>query len=171
MSTSIKDVTNFLQKNENLIKEIQETASTGSDIIESFAKRLEENKKQSEALLEKINSMEFAISTNPDVKKKQAMLLNEIGEVSKKIWKFKNFPSVTSHLFAQRSALYLELGNTYNDLVGQIVTFTQDEVDQLRELLRRATLDAQARQRLASILDGAVNISKFALRVALKLPS
>lgn len=166
---SIKDMTDFLLKNEDLIREIQETVNPGVDIVQSFAVRLDKNRKESEALLKKINNIKFEVSSKPDVKQKQAMLLKEIGEVSKKIQMFKNIPSLTTNLFLQRSALYLELGNTYNDLVGQIVTFTQDEVDQLRELLRRAALDAQARQRLASILDGAVNISKFALKVALKL--
>lgn len=172
MSTHIKgiaEVTLFLQENEALIEEIQETVSTGADIVKALAERLENNRKIAEELLTEVNTLEFTVAVMPDVKAKQAALLNEIGEVSKKIQKFKNFPSVTTHLFAQRAALYLELGNTFNDLVGQIVTFTQDEVDQLRELLRRAVLDIQDRQRLASILDGAVNVSKFALRVALKL--
>ncbi len=61
------------------------------------------------------------------------------------------------------------LGNTFNDLVAQIVTFSPQEIDDLRVLLRRATLDTASRQKLAHVLDASVQISKLLLRVAGKL--
>jgi hypothetical protein len=64
---------------------------------------------------------------------------------------------------------YMLLANTYNDLVGQIVTFTPQEIDELRVLLRKATLDIEFRKQLAHVLDAAVQVSKLLLRVAGKL--
>jgi hypothetical protein len=62
------------------------------------------------------------------------------------------------------AALYVALANTYNNSIRKIVPFTQEEVDTLRVLLRRATLDAAARQRRADVLDAAVQLAKLGLR-------
>ena len=62
------------------------------------------------------------------------------------------------------------IGRTpYNNAVRKIVPFTQDEVDSLKVLLRRATLDAAARQRWADVLDAAIQLAKLGLRVAVKV--
>ena len=166
---SIRGVTGFLQQNEDLIKDISAAASDAAGVIGGLSTRLDKNRSDAEELVANINGQAFAVAKDSNVKQRQEQLLEQIEQVSKDIQKFRDDEDILVHLYGQRGALYMALGNTYNDLVPQLVTFTQQEVDDLRVLLRRAVLDAAARQRQADVLDAAVQISKLALRVATKL--
>lgn len=165
IDASINGVTDFLKQNEDLIKDIGEAAKT----IETLNRQLTENRKQAEKLVDRINEMKFAVSQSAETRQRQRLLLSKIEQVSKDIQLFADEPDILALLFAQRAGFYMALGNTFDDLVSDIVRFSPQEIDDLRVLLRRATLDAKSRQEIAHVLDAAVQLSKFALRVATKL--
>ena len=52
---------------------------------------------------------------------------------------------------------------------GKIIKFTDEEVAELKELMRQATLDTEARRRWADILNASIQVTKIALKVAVKL--
>jgi len=162
---SIRGVMGFLQENDALMKDIKE----GVGDLRALGDRLDDHRAQANRLLETINDMPFAVATDREVRARQKRLIDQIAKVGKDLQTFIDEPDILVLLWAQRGALYLALGNTYNDLAADIVTFSQAEVDELRILLRRATLDTEARKRLADLLDGAIQVSKFGLRTAAKL--
>lgn len=166
---SIAGVGAFLEKNDGLIKEISEAAGAVGTVLANLADKVDANKEEASALAEQLGQTEFAIAGESSVKARQEQFLDEIAQVGKRIRQFRDHPDILVHLYAEQGALYVGLSNTYNDLVGEIITFSQEEVDEIRVLLRRATLDAAARQRWADVLDAAVQITKFSLRVATKL--
>lgn len=162
---SINGVTDFLQSNEGLVKDIQNAAKSITDL----GNQLDQHRQDAESALAAIGSTPFAVSGDPEIKAAQTALLNQIAVVNTRILQSQGDPIVRADLNNQLATLYTRLANTYNNLIGQIVTFTAEEVTQLQLLLQQATLDAAARQRQADLLAGAVQISKFALRFALKL--
>ena len=166
---SLETIVTLFQENEALIDRIRESFGTGAATVAVLADKLEKNRREAEILLGEIQSLAFERPRSKSTRKTQKMLLKEIGVVGKKIRKFADFPALVSGLLLHRSALFVELGNTYNDLTAEIVSFDEREVERLRKHLRRATLDAESRHRLSSILEGAVNISKFALSFGLGL--
>lgn len=166
---SISGIGQFLQNNDDLVKEISEAVGATVVTIEGLANRVEANRREAEALVRQLGQTEFAIARDVSVRASQKRFLDEIAEVGKKIREFRDHPDILVHLYAERGALYVGLANSYNDLVGQMITFTPAEVEDIRIFLRRATLDAQARQRWADVLDAAVQITKLSLRVAAKL--
>ena len=166
IAKSIKGVTDFLQGNEALIKDVVDQAKKIGDLFT----QIEQAKDDVKALVDEIpNHITFAVAPSAAVKVTQTALLGEIADVSRKIADFKDQPLLVASLCLHRSGLYVALGNTYNSLVPAVIQFTQQEIDTLQVLIRRATLDAQARQRWADVLDAAVQISKAGLQLALKL--
>ena len=163
---SIEGVGKFIKENDELIADIKSRKET----LEKFAEKVKANRDETDALVKKIEKIPFTVAKESDTKERQTQLLNEIKETRKKIHLLRDNPTLVGLLHGNLSRFYLELGNTYlEESVENIVTFTQDEVDEIRVLLRRATLDAQARQNLADILDAAVQIGKLGLKIALKL--
>jgi hypothetical protein len=59
------------------------------------------------------------------------------------------------------------MANTYDVTVQKVISFSQAEVDELKRLLERAVLDAGSRKRKAALLDGAIALTKIALKVGL----
>ena len=170
IEASTKGVTEFLDDNDKLIEEIRGTADDAIDQLQDLFKILEKNRKQAEELVSKIDSMKFAVSNNEDVKKTQKQLLEEIREVSKKIQSFQDNPSLCAAFLGVRARLRFDLGKTFiKETVQTIVPFTPDEIQELRGHLRKAVLDTVARQKRADILDATVQISKLAIKVAVKL--
>lgn len=166
IAKSIKGVTDFIQGNEALIKDIVDQAKS----ISALFAQIEQAKGDVKALVEEIpNHITFAVAQSAAVKSTQTALLGEIADVSRKIVDFKDQPLLVASLYLHRSGLYMALGNTYNSLAPAAIQFTQVEIDTLQVLIRRATLDTQARQRWADVLDAAVQISKSGLQLALKL--
>ena len=162
---SVRGVMTFLQENDALIKDIKD----GLGDVKTLGKRLDEHRARATQLLETINELPFAVARDRDVRAKQKRLVEQITRVGKDMQAFIDEPDILVLLWAQRGALYVALGNTYNDMVADFVTFSQAEGDELRNLLRRATLDTESRQRLADLLDGAIQVSKFGLRTVAKL--
>jgi hypothetical protein len=169
IEASLKGVTDFLQDNEHLIETIRDTAKSATGQIKKLDERLTANREQAAQMIDKINQMKFAVSPAPDIRQRQRLILGKIEQVSKDIQLFADEPDILIMLYLERSGLYMALGNTYNDLVPAMVIFSPEEVDSLRVLLRRATLDTESRKQLAHLLDAAVQLSKLALGVAGKL--
>jgi len=165
----LRELMDFLRENEALITKTRDVFDAGTDVVGKLSSRLEKNRIRTEELLRQAGKIKFSVASDPDVKRIQRTLVKEIRDVNKKIEQFGSMPSLVTNLLLLRSALYLELGNTYSDMVAEVVAFTQQEIDQLRELLRRAVLDTESRERISAILNGAINISKFVIRFALKL--
>ncbi len=162
---SVRGVMAFLQENDTLIKDIKD----GIGDARSLARRLDEHRARASQLLDTIRDLPFAVARDRDVRAKQKRLVEQITRVGKDMQAFVDEPDILSLLWAQRGALYVALGNTYNDLVAEIVSFSEKEIDDLRILLRRATLDTESRKRYADLLDGAIQVSKFGLRTVAKL--
>ena len=152
---SIEGVSRFLKENDDLIKDIR----TGKETLEKLANRVKSNRDAAENLVEEIGKIPFKVAKKQDIRDRQTKLLIEIKETRKKIHIFRDYPTMMGLFESNLAALYLELGNTYiEDSIENIVTFTQDEVNEIRVLLRRATLDTEVRQNVAHILDAAVQI-------------
>ncbi|HQR21844.1 MAG TPA: hypothetical protein PKV98_13305 [Burkholderiaceae bacterium] len=162
---ALSDLTTFLQKNEALIEEIRD----GVKALDDLNSTLDQHRQDADAMLSQINNLSFAPARDEDVRKRQRVLLENIEELSKKISLHADDPDLLILFFAQRGDLWFALGNTFNEAAGSIITFSPDEVDELRVLLRRATLDAAARQRVADVVDAAVQLSKLAFRIAAKV--
>ena len=169
IEASLKGVTDFLQKNEALIEQIKDTAQGANDAIKALADQLQASRDEAAQMVERIDGMRFEVARDAQTKQRQQLILGKIEQLSKDIQTFADEPDILVMLYAERGAPYAGLANTFNDQVAQIVTFSPQEVDDLRVLLRRATLDIESRQQLAHILDAAVQVSKLLLRVAGKL--
>jgi hypothetical protein len=169
IQTSTQGLTDFLQRNDKLIQDIRETGKDVTDQVKGLATRFDQARNEAQELISKLGTASFVVAKANDTKVKQARLFEEITVIGKKISDYQDHPEITAGLYATQAAKYVALANTFNDTVSQFVTFTDDEVAQLQTLLRGATLDAEARQRWADILDATVQLTKLALKVAAKL--
>lgn len=170
IAASFEGVNQFLKENEELVKEIRGAVSATKDTIETLADRVQTNRTETEEMTKKIGKIAFKVAKKRDTKDRQKELLKKIEEAKKKIEQYKDDPTMMGLIQTDLSAYYLALGNTYlEESVEQIVTFTPEEANEIRSLLQSATLDAQNRENLAAILDAAVQISKVALKMAVKL--
>lgn len=167
--TNANDFIDFLKGNDALVQEVGDTARDAVNLITGLADRIEARRKETASLVDGLGALPFDVARTADMAAKQSQILGQIEDTSKSIQQFRDHPEITTPLLATRAALYVALANTYNDAVRKIVPFTQDEVDSLKVLLRRAALDAAARQRWADVLDAAVQLAKLGLRVAVKL--
>lgn len=155
-----KQLVDFLQQNEELIKNI----AAESDTLPNLFQKVEENRAKAQSLLPtKDLNVNFQGSADHNVLDAQRNLVEQISKTSADIQKFQDEPDLQAGLLAHEGALYAALANTYDDSFAWVITFTQEEIDSLNVLLRHATLDAAARQRTADVLDAAVEISKFIL--------
>ena len=170
ITASFEGVNRFLEENDELISDIRDTVSSASDEVKSLADRVKANRDATEELVKKVGDIPFAVAKKSETKTRQAKLLEEIKRARRKIHQYRDDPTMMGLFKTNLAALYQELGNTYlEDVVEKMVTFTQEEVDEIRVLIRRATLDAEARQNIADILDAAVQIGKVALKLGVKL--
>jgi hypothetical protein len=169
IAARLKSVTDFLQKNEALIEAIKDAGQAAAKQIDALSDRLEANREEAAKLVEQIDGLNFQVARDAQTRHRQRLFLDKIEQLSKDIQLFADDPDILVMLYAERGALYVGLGNTFSDSVAQIVTFTPQEIDDLRVLLRRATLDTKSRKQLAHVLDATVQISKLALRVAGRL--
>lgn len=159
----------MIAEQEELIDELMDLADEGRDVRDDVLTRIEDTRDWAARLIDDIDDMDFFISDDPDDRGEQQMLLQEIQAIGKKIHQFRFYPDITTHLRLQRGALLVALANTYNDLTAYVIEFSEDEVMQLRLLLRRAVLDAEERQHWANVLDSAVQLSKFMFRVGTRM--
>jgi hypothetical protein len=122
-----------------------------------------------EDLIKTLGHTKFAIEKDQDIRAKQEKILQEIGENGKKIILFSDDPELVGLFHSHRAKLYLALANTYDVTVQRVISFSQSEVDELKRLLERAVLDAGSKKRKAALLDGAIALTKIALKVGLKV--
>ncbi len=167
--TSFQGVVEFIQQNDTLIKDINETAEISVDQIKKLVNRLDQTRKETEQLIQKLGSTRFVIAKKQDVKMRQQALLKKIEEVSKEIQEWKDDPTIASLLVAERGELYLRMANTYNQTVSKVISFSQSDIEELEVLIRRSILDTQARKKKAHILDSSIQIAKILFRVGKKL--
>lgn len=166
---SVQGVVDFIQQNDTLIQDINETAEVSVDQIKKLVHRLDQTRKETEQLIQKLGSTKFVIAKKQDVQNRQKALLEKIEEVSKDIQVWRDDPTIAGLLLAARGELYQRMANTYNHTVSKVIRFSQSEVDELEVLIRRSILDTQSRKKKAHVLDGAVQMAKILFRIGKKL--
>ncbi len=169
IATSTRGIVEYLQRNDTLVKQISEAGEEAAVKLKQLAQRIDAGRREAEELIDELGTVEFVVARSSDVRVKQQELLDQIAEVSKDIQRFNAYPQITALLYAQRSEFYLLLANTFNDTVKEVVSFTQQEIDDLNVLLRRSVLDAEARKQKAHLLDAGIQLAKLAFKLAGKL--
>lgn len=170
---SFEGIAAFLRQNDELITRIRdgiEIGGTGANDIRRFFTKLNVAKDDAEELLDTLGpNIKFVVARSNDTRATQEALLEEINEVSQDIRDSAGDPELRALQLLHRSRLYKKLADTFNDTVSRIIPFSQPEIDELETLLSRARLDAEKRQKMAFVLDGAVGLAKFAAKVAMKV--
>ena len=170
MNRSIEGVVTFLQDNDNLIKQLMETAESATTDIEQLSTQVEHARDEAQVLVDQLRSVEFAVGRQDDTKVRQTALLDAVAALRKKFETYKNDPLRRGIYAAEISNLYLQLANTFNnETVAQIVPFEADEIATYKDLLTKAVLDAASRKKRAAVIKAAAQVSRLALGVAGKL--
>ena len=169
ITRSLEGVVNFMRGNDKLIKDVVEAGEGSVNELQKLANRLEVARTDTEDLISTLGQAKFAIDKDPDIRATQEKILQEIGENGKKILLFSDEPELVGLFHAHRAKLYLALANTYDATVQKVISFSQADVDEFNRLLERAVLDASSKKRKAALLDGAIGLTKIALKVGIKL--
>ncbi|HAP42387.1 MAG: hypothetical protein R3B11_04295 [Nitrospira sp.] len=170
MNRSFEGVVTFLRDNDSVLKQLMETAETATQEIGQLATRVDHARDEAQVLIDQLGTVEFSVGRQDETKVKQTALLDAVAALRKKFETYKNDPLRRGIYSAEISNLYLQLANTFNnDTVSQLVPFAQDEIDGYKDLMRKAILDAESRQRRAAVLKAGVQISRLALGLAGKL--
>ncbi len=170
MNRSIEGVVTFLQGNDNLIKQLMETAETATNDIEQLATQMEHARDEAQVLVDQLGTVEFAVCRQDDTKVRQTALLDAVAALRKKFETYKNDPLRRGIYAAEISNLYLQLANTFNnETVAKIVSFDADEIATCKDLLSKAVLDTASRKKRAAVIKAAAQVSRLALNVAGKL--
>ncbi|HWE03030.1 MAG TPA: hypothetical protein VG326_11535 [Tepidisphaeraceae bacterium] len=157
-----KELVNFLKQNEELVKQI----AAGSASIDTLWKQVEANRSQAKALLPVSGlKIQFFGSASQDIKVRQRDLIKQILDAAADTRKYQDQPDVQAGLWLRQAALYAALADTYDDTFAEFITFTQDQINKLDQLLNQAALDGAARQKQADVLNAAVQISKVVLSI------
>ena len=170
MNRSIEGVVTFLRDNDNLIKQLMETAESATNEIEQLADRVGHAREEAQVLVDQLGAVEFSVGRQDDTKVRQAALLEAVAALRKKFETYKNDPLRRGIYAAEISNLYLQLANTFNnETVAQIVPFGADEISGYKDLMKKAVLDAASRKKRAAVIKAGAQISRLALGVAGKL--
>lgn len=170
MNASIQGVVTFLQDNDSLIKQLMETAESANTDIEQLADQVDHARDEAQLLVDQLGTVAFAVGKQDETKVRQKALLEAVAALRKKFETYKNDPLRRGIYAAEISNLYLQLANTFNnETVAQIVPFEADEIATYKDLLTKATLDAESRKKRAAVIKAAAQISRLALGVAGKL--
>jgi hypothetical protein len=170
VNTSIEGVISFLQDNDNLIKQLMETAESATQEITGLADRVDHARGEAKALLDQLRTVEFAVGKQDETKVRQKALLEAVAVLRKKFETYKNDPLRRGIYAAEISNLYVQLANTFNnETIAQIVPFGKDEISTYKVLMKQAILDAASRKKRAAVIKAAAQISKLALGIAGKL--
>jgi len=170
MNRSIAGVVTFLQDNDNLIKQLMETAESATTQIEQLATQVDHAREEAQILVDQLGTAEFSVGREDDTKVRQTALLEAVATLRKKFETYKNDPLRRGIYAAEIANLYLQLANTFNnETVARIVPFEAEEITTYKDLLNKAILDAAARKRRAAAIKAAAHVSKLALGVAGKL--
>ena len=170
MNRSIEGVITFLRDNDNLIKQLMETAESATTEIEQLATRVSNARDEAQVLVDQLGTAEFSVGRQDDTKVRQTALLEAVGALRKKFETYKNDPLRRGIYAAEISNLYLQLANTFNnETVAQIVPFEADEISIYKDLMKKAVLDTASRKKRAAVIKAGAQISRLALGVASKL--
>jgi len=170
IDTSGAGLVAFLQNNTALLSDVGSSVKSGTETLSSLVDQLDKNRKDTDDLLQQIQTMQFDVAQAPDVKAQQKDLLGQLAVLTDQIKKFADIPELTTPLYAQQALIYVTLANTFiTGTVRKIITFTPVEVTQLRTLLQQAALDARQRQQWADVLTATVQVVKVALAIAGKV--
>ncbi len=170
METSIAGVVGFLEGNDNLIKQLMETAESANQEISDLSVEVDHAREEAKWLVDQLGVVEFAVGKQDETKVRQKALLEAVAALRKKFETYKNDPLRRGIYAAEISNLYLQLANTFNnETIAQIVPFSKDEIKSYKALMKEAVLDAASRKKRAAVIKAAAQISKLALGIAGKL--
>jgi hypothetical protein len=170
METSIAGVVDFLEGNDNLIKQLMETAESASQEISDLSVQVDHARAEAKELVDQLGVVEIEVGKQDETKVRQKALLEAVETLRKKFETYKNDPLRRGIYAAEISNLYLQLANTFNnETIAQIVPFTRDEIKSYKELMKEAVLDAASRKKRAAVIKAAAKISKLAIGIAGKL--
>ena len=170
MLTSIEGVVSFLRDNDNLIKQLMETAEGATQEIIDLAGKVDHAREEAKVLVDQLGAVAFAVGKKEDTRVRQKALLEAVAALRKKFETYKNDPLRRGIYAAELSNLYLQLANTFNnETIAQIVPFSKDEINTYKDLMKEAVLDAASRKKRAAVIKAAAQISKLALGIAGKM--
>ena len=160
MNRSIEGVVTFLQDNDNVIKQLMETAESATHDIEQLAAQVEHARDEAQVLVDQLGALEFAVGKQDETKVRQKALLEAVAALRKKFETYKNYPLRRGIYAAEISNLYLQLSNTFNnETIAQIVPFDADEISAYKELMNKAVLDGASRKKRAAVLQPSAKTS------------
>lgn len=170
MNFSFGGIVSFLQDNDNLIKQLMETAEGATQEITELAGRVNQARGEAKVLVDQLGAVEFAVGKQDETKVRQKALLEAVAALRKKFETYKNDPLRRGIYAAEISNLYVQLANTFNnETIAQIVPFGRDEISTYKALMKEAILDAASRKKRAAVIKAAAQISRLAIGVAAKL--
>ncbi len=170
METSIRGVVGFLEDNDNLIKQLMETAESATEEIRDLSVQVDHAREEAKALVDQLGVVEFVVGKQEETKVRQKALLEAVAALRKRFETFKNDPLRRGIYAVEISNLYMQMANTFNnETIAQIVPFSKDEIKSYKELMKEAVLDAASRKKRAAVIKAAAQISKLALGIAGKL--
>ena len=170
MDISIKGIVSFLEDNDNLIKQLMETAGSATQEITELADHVDHAREEAKVLVDQLGAVEFVVGKQDETKVRQKALLEAVAVLRKKFETYKNDPLRRGIYASEISNLYVQLANTFNnETIAQIVPFGRDEISTYKDLMRQAILDGASRKKRADVIKAAAQISKLALGVAGKL--
>lgn len=161
----IDELAKIVFDQEELIDELIELAEDGGAPDEDVFDRIDESRDLAGQLIADLGEIEFRISDDPDDRAEQQLLLGEIRSIGKRVQRFRYYPDVLRHLRMQRETLLAALNDTCNELTPYVIEFSDDEIMQLRLLLRRAAVDDDERSEWAHAIDSSVQVSKIFFRI------
>src|ERR1043166_7959997 len=113
IETSFKGVADFVNKNQDLIQDI---ASTGKDAVQdvrTLADQLDQLRNDGAELIPRLNAQSFGLAGPDLIRKQQQNILQQIADTQDRIERFIDRPALTTPLYGDLAALYVQLANTY----------------------------------------------------------
>src|SRR5512134_2540718 len=92
IETRLAGIVGFLRDNDNLIKQIMESAESATTEIEAFAVTVDHARDEAKSLVDQLGAVEFAVAGQEDVKVRQKALLEAIEVLRKKFETYRNDP-------------------------------------------------------------------------------
>lgn len=170
IDTSLAGVVSFLRDNDNLIKQVMESAESTATEIEALAVNVDHARDEATSLVEQLGAVEFAVAAQDEIKIRQKALLEAVEVLRKKFETYRNDPLRRGIYAAEISNLHVQLANTFNNqTIASMCPFEAEEIAKYRELLKKAAMDAADRKKRAAVLKAAAQVSKVAIGIAGKL--
>lgn len=166
ITRSVEGLIEWVRSLEETIEDVRGASDAVDGILAERAERIEAAREQAEALLDAIDALPFAVADSDEARQAQAVILDQIDDVGRMIGRHRGNPQLHSLLLLQRAGLYASLAQIELQAIERVVTFTDEEVEDLRTLLRRAALDTEERMQRAAVIDAGVQLVKFGLRTA-----